>query len=287
MESEKIFIVAGGDLRQLYLARRLSDFYKVIITGFDKCSDASDVLLSETDDNIADGIIFPLPVSLDGKNLNAPFSDKTLLISDFIAKLKKNSAVYGGMFSSEISDIFSVPIYDYSEREEFSVINAEATAEGALQTALEKSDETIFKSRILITGFGRIAKALARILLVMGADVTVSARKKSDIAWAEIYGCKAADIRRLADIAGSYDIIFNTVPVLIFDKNVLDNISKKTMIIDLASKPGGTDFGYAAELGIRAVLASGLPGKLFPVTAGYTAADALINMIDERRTGFD
>lgn len=287
MESEKTFIVAGGDLRQIYLAERLSGFYNVIITGFDKCSDVSDILISETDDNIADGIIFPLPVSADGKTVNAPFSAEILLISDFIPKLKKNSAVYGGMFSSETADIFSVPVYDYSEREEFSVVNAEATAEGALRTALEISDETIFRSRILITGFGRIAKALARILLVMGADVTVSARKKSDIAWAEIYGCKAADISKLADIAGSYDIIFNTVPALIFSSNVIDNISKKAVIIDLASKPGGTDFGYASETGVRAVLASGLPGKMFPVTAGYTAADTLINMINERRTGFD
>lgn len=287
MESEKTFIVAGGDLRQIYLAERLSVFYNVIITGFDKCSDVSDILISETDDNIADGIIFPLPVSADGKTVNAPFSDEILMISDFIPKLKKNSAVYGGMFSSETADIFSVPVYDYSEREEFSVVNAEATAEGALRTVLEISDETIFRSRILITGFGRIAKTLARILLVMGADVTVSARKKSDIAWAEIYGCKTADISKLADIAGSYDIIFNTVPALIFDSKVIDNISKKAVIIDLASKPGGTDFRYASETGIRAVLASGLPGKMFPVTAGYTAADTLINMINERRTGFD
>ncbi len=37
-----------------------------------------------------------------------------------------------------------------------------------------------------------------------------------------------------------------------------------TLVIDLASKPGGTDFRYAEKRGVKALLAPGLPGIVAP-----------------------
>jgi dipicolinate synthase subunit A len=48
-----------------------------------------------------------------------------------------------------------------------------------------------------------------------------------------------------------------------------------TLIIDLASKPGGTDFRYAEKRGIKALLAPSLPGIVAPKTAGQILANAL------------
>ena len=54
-----------------------------------------------------------------------------------------------------------------------------------------------------------------------------------------------------------------------------------TLIIDLASKPGGTDFRYAEKRGIKALLAPGLPGIVAPKTAGQIFANVLGQLIQE------
>jgi dipicolinate synthase subunit A len=287
MKSDKKFIIAGGDLRQIYLAEKFSEVYDTVVTGFEKYKDRNinNVDIDDIENNSADGIILPLPVSSDGIYISTAFSDRNISMEMILLKLKKNGKVYGGKFTSEIIRMLeSKNIYfsDYLQREEFSILNAVSTAEGALQTALEKSDRTIYGQNILITGFGRIAKALARILLGMGAYVTVAARKKSDMTWAEIYGCKSCNIKEIENICGSYDIIFNTVPSMIFDEDILCKLKKDVLFIDLASKPGGADFKSAQKLGINAVHALALPGKTAPESAGYAIAYSVMNIIDER-----
>ncbi|TGU45664.1 dipicolinate synthase subunit A, partial [Mesorhizobium sp. M00.F.Ca.ET.186.01.1.1] len=53
--------------------------------------------------------------------------------------------------------------------------------------------------------------------------------------------------------------------------------------LDLASKPGGTDFRYAERRGIKALLAPGLPGIVAPKTAGQILAQTLSRLIAEQR----
>ncbi|MCT9846916.1 hypothetical protein N7563_22945, partial [Leclercia adecarboxylata ATCC 23216 = NBRC 102595] len=53
------------------------------------------------------------------------------------------------------------------------------------------------------------------------------------------------------------------------------------LIIDLASKPGGTDFRYAEKRGIKAILAPGLPGIVAPKTAGQIVANVLVNLLKD------
>jgi dipicolinate synthase subunit A len=54
-----------------------------------------------------------------------------------------------------------------------------------------------------------------------------------------------------------------------------------TLIIDLASKPGGTDFRYAEKRGIKALLAPGLPGIVAPKTAGQIVANVMAQLLKE------
>jgi dipicolinate synthase subunit A len=54
------------------------------------------------------------------------------------------------------------------------------------------------------------------------------------------------------------------------------------LIIDLASKPGGTDFRYAEKRGIKALLAPGLPGIVAPKTAGQIIAKTLSRLVSEQ-----
>ena len=68
-------------------------------------------------------------------------------------------------------------------------------------------------------------------------------------------------------MGGDYDIVFNTVPAMIFDQDALCSLNTDATIIDLASLPGGVDKEAADRLGIKVVPALALPGKYMPETA--------------------
>ena len=158
--------------------------------------------------------------------------------------------------------------------------NAAATAEGAVEIAMREYDRTICGSRCLVTGFGRIGKALAWALRGLGASVSVSARKPADLAWIEVYGytpVKSDEICR----GENYDIIFNTVPAMVFSESVLSRIHPSTLMIDLASMPGGIDFDAARKRGLRTVHALSLPGKTAPRAAGEIIKNTIYTMMEE------
>jgi len=286
---KKTFFIAGGDLRQIYAAEKLSEFFSVCITGFDKNISIPDTLRSEESIPLcaapSDYLLLPTPVSSDDVMLNAPFSQNGISISKLVSTVKKDGIVFGGKISKNVKKIFTaegIEVIDYLDREEFSVLNAVPTAEGAIQLALEEMPATIYGSKILITGFGRISKILVKLLTAMGADVTVAARKYSDLAWAEIFGCKSISISRIEEHGEKYDIVYNTVPSVILGKSFFEKLNTDCLMIDLASRPGGIDFKAASELGIKVVWALGLPGKSAPVTSGRIIADTIKNILAER-----
>jgi hypothetical protein len=140
-------------------------------------------------------------------------------------------------------------------------------------------EDTIHGSRSCVIGFGRVGITLARTLKAMGAEVTVVARNPGQLARAYEMGCVRADYSQLRDIVNNTDVIYNTVPQLILDRSVLKYANPELLIIDLATQPGGTDFEAANVLGIKAILAPGLPGKVAPVFAGRILADVIPRLI--------
>ena len=288
--NEKInFLIAGGDLRQVYTAKALSQEYNVYALGLSKNHiNTNKINLIENIDDIpyeVDHIILPLPVSQDGEYINAPFSSRKIAASELIPHIKNGGIVFGGKFDDASRKIFTnsgIETIDYFEREELNVLNAVPTAEGAGQIAMEETASTIYGQNILITGFGRISKVLIKILNGMGANVTVTARKYSDLAWAEIYGCKSVHTSSLHECIDKFDIIFNTVPAVLFDEYMLNMLRKDTLMIDLASKPGGVDFDIAGKLGLKVIWALSLPGKVAPVSSGEIIAGTVLNILKER-----
>ncbi|MBE6838617.1 MAG: dipicolinate synthase subunit DpsA [Ruminococcus sp.] len=282
------FLVVGGDLRQIYLAEKLARTHKVCIYGTDRKMLSSDaVTYTDTLDGIsADYTVLPVPASNDGATVNAPLYDKAVTLSSVADCTDRNGIIFGGKITTAAGIILrknGAATEDYLEREELSVLNAVATSEGAIQLAMEETATTIFGRKILITGFGRIAKTLARVLVAMGAKVTVCVRKKSDIVWAEICGCKGVHISHLRTAAKDADIIFNTIPTVIMGEEILSAVKSNALLIDLASKPGGVDFGTAGKLGIKTIWALSLPGKIAPVTSGEIIADTILGILEERR----
>ena len=112
---------------------------------------------------------------------------------------------------------------------------------------MEESEETIHGNNAIVLGFGRIGKVLSKMLVGIGANVYVEARKKEDLAYINAYGYNMVDIKSLKEYLPRCKYIFNTIPHLILDKNMLEYVASDAIIIDLASKPGGVDFEYAKQ----------------------------------------
>lgn len=218
----------------------------------------------------ADVILLGLPASADGINTELDSGEK-IPLRDIAALCGGRKKVLGGKLSEKVKaifDIYSVRWADYAECEEFEILNAVPTAEGAIQIAMEEFPFTIHSSRMVVTGFGKVAKALCMRLKALGAHTTVIARSSSQRAEAEALGFTAYDFPQLPHAAKECRILFNTVPALVCDKNVLSQLSVQQGIIDLASKPGGVDLESAKAYGVNVIWALGLPGKVAPESAG-------------------
>lgn len=283
---EKIAVL-GGDARQAALAAMLADAgyeaaawaVKGDIGKAVRCAKWRSAVAS------ADAIILPIVAEDDSGRLNVlPSADEDVpYLRDILDA--SSGIVLGGRLSSAFTDYAKKhkrEAVDYFLNEELQILNALPTAEGAVAVALENLDITIFASKVLVVGYGRIGKVLASLLLRMGARVDVAARKDSDLARIEIAGMSPKRIfgSSLSALAGGgYDVVFNTVPFVLFDSHALAAASKDTLYIDLASSPGGFDFEYAEERGLMVLKALSLPGKYFPRTAGMIIGKTVLNYL--------
>jgi len=286
--NQKISVI-GGDARQIKVANALSDHgYSVLLTGFceDKVFDKSIKIENDVQKAVefADIIILPLPVSFDDVFLNTPLYDKQIDVCELMKLVPKNQLLLTGMISKKLKTLCSVyGIYDmdYFTREEMKILNAIPTAEGAIEIAMREMPITIHNSRTLVLGYGHVGKVVAEKLKGIGAKVTVSARKCADLATIRAYGYDGIKTEDVAKYIGEFDVIFNSIPAKILDREVLQHVNKHSIIIDLASKPGGVDFDVAKELNKKVIWALSLPGKVAPITAGEIIADTILNIIEE------
>ena len=281
------FAVIGGDLRAAYLAGELAaDGYKVITTGFDSADLPPCVTGCTNPISLADCVILPLPVTAEGGTINAPFSRMRISLDQVLNAIRPDQYLLGGNIADSVRkevEARGLTIDDYFGREELAVQNAVPTAEGAVQLAMEELPITLHGSHCLVTGYGRVARALVHLLVAIGAQVTVAVRKCADAAWAQTVGCDTVDIRRLEEV-GDFDVIFNTVPAMLFTRDVLENMDRDTLLIDLASRPGGVDFAAAADTQIKTIWALSLPGRVAPKSAGFIIKNTILNMVKERES---
>lgn len=278
------FGIIGGDKRQLYCARSIADDgCSVLLSGFNRSNDLMGLENTDIETLIkrSEAIILPLPVTTDGIYINTPLSDKKVRIDAELAGMFADKPVFCGMKNRLMTthDLWKKSrLYDYGEREEFAVENAVPTSEGAIELAMHEYDGTINGARCLVAGYGRIGRVLSDMLYGLGAKVYVGARKQKDLAFIRAKGMTAVNF---GNLAGNYDIIFNTVPHLVFDAHTLAKSAMGAIVIDLASLPGGVDFDAAKRLSIRAIHALSIPGKVAPKAAGIIIKNAVYNIIEE------
>ena len=277
---KKTFALLGGDNRQQQVAGLLKrDGHTVSLWGI-----GGEVTPLEKAVQ-AQCVVLPLPVARDGENLFMPLSRQRLALKELWPLLQQGQTVCGGNVSGKVRETaerYGVQIEDYFDREEVQVANAVPTAEGAIAQAMEHTERTLHRSRCLVIGYGRIGKVLAHRLSAMGAQVSVSARKHSDLEWIRASGFQTLETGKLDQVLSQMDIVFNTVPALVLNDDLLSRLPEDSLVIDLASEPGGVDFEAAKKRGCKVIWARGLPGKIAPVTAGEIIRDAIYHILEER-----
>ena len=284
--------MVGGDKRQQELLNILDNQhgnqYEIKAYGITSSKLLKNVKFYEKLDNeflSSDIILLPIPCKDKRGYIPLQNSDEKITVGELLEYCNPKCKVVLGKKDREIEDTArrkGLNIVDVLELEEFAVLNAIPSAEGAIQVALQHRNTVIHNTNCIVLGYGRIGKILANMLKGLGAKVFVEARKSIDLCWIEAMGYEGVHLKDLGKVIGSFDIIFNTVPALILDKKILKNVKKDSLIVDLASYPGGTDFEVAKELGINAVLALGLPGKLYPKTAAQVIWKTLKILMNTR-----
>ncbi len=284
------FSIIGGDLRIIKLAKILAEEGNTIYTyGLEKAEELKSITniifcekLKHAIQN-TEIVIGPIPFSSNGKDINTPFSEHTISIREFMHEMNAKILIAGSILP-EIYDLANdeyVEIIDLMKREELAVLNTISTAEGAIEIAISNTNKIIHGSEILILGFGRIGKVLARKMAGLSAKVTCAARKDEDFAWIRAYGHKATNINTLGEGLSQYDIIINTVPHLVLTPERLQYVDNDCLLIDLASNPGGIDKKAAKDRNLKLIWALALPGKVAPITTAEFIKDTIYNILKE------
>ena len=260
MEQQKRFAVIGTDARQAAAARALAR--------------AGYAVGGPEQTALADYILLPLPLD----------AARTPL-AELLRAAKPGAVALGGKVSAQAADIAQeagVELIDYFAQEELTIRNAIPTAEGCIGILMAERSRTLWGSSILLTGFGPVGQALGVRLGALGAQVTAAARRPAQRALAESFGLRSVAIGRLGQLAPAFDTVVNTVPAQVLSAEVLARLRPESLIVDLASRPGGTDFEAARRLGHRAIHALSLPAACAPETAGEAVAQTVCEMIGQR-----
>ncbi len=282
------FAILGGDRRMAHLCGLLlRDGHKVSSFALEKAELPKEIPKAGCLQSAVYGtdcVVLPTPAE-NGGLLNTPLSSELLSMKELIAALWKGQILCAGRLSdrSTLSAVKAgLHVKDIMQRPDFVYGNAALTAEGALEKLMANSEKSLWDSDVLITGFGRIGKIVSLRLLALGARPVVVARKAGDRAFAEALGIRALEYSALEGEIGDFDFIINTVPDRVITEAMLCCCESGTVILELASPPGGFDKNLAENIGLCVLSAPGLPGKSSPYTGAVLMKKAIYEAIKEQ-----
>lgn len=281
-------LIIGGDRREVELYAHLKKIgANVYLYGFEKYPDAENIALSDNlieSIRLSNVIITPLAGIEANSEIYAPFARNKVILNkpEIMNALQPRTLFMAGYIWPSLKEILAqkgILVCETREMDEISIPNAVPTAEGAIQVAMENTDITIHNSQSFVLGFGRCGAILAQTLQALGAEVTVAVRRKRVLAWVEAFKMRPLLLDFLSEEVAGADIIFNTIPAIVLNAEVLYRVNKSTLVIDLATYPGGVDFPVAKRLKIKAISLPGLPGKVAPKTAARILCKAYPDLI--------
>lgn len=281
-------LFVGGDARMLEVIAKATELdASVTLVGFDdeaaSFPDTSLEPLSVEAFADVDALVLPIAGTDESGRVESRFCDQPIVLTDaHFAAMREGALVFcgiAGAWLQRVCDTHKLQLIRLMALDEVAILNSIPTAEGAIAMAMERTAITVHGSNCTVLGFGRCGQTLARTLSALGARVCVVARGEAHLARVREMALTPLPMAQLARAVGTADIVFNTIPHPILTANVLCGVQRSVVIIDIASKPGGTDFRYASRHNITAVLAPSLPGLVAPQTAGRIIAGSLCRIL--------
>lgn len=286
----RTLVIAGGDGREMELAERLRNLgARVWMVGFlpdavpPGCDTSPDLWTVLREQNV-DALLCPMSgTNPDGRIRAVMLPGVEIRIGgDVLGPMRRGSVLVIGTARPVVRDAcarLGIRLVELSADDEMAWRNAVPTAEGALALAMANARITIHSSRSVVVGYGRCGQQICRLLVCMGASVRAIVFDAVERARAWAAGLEARSPRELPEALRDADMVFNTAPAPVLTARVLAGMRRDSLILDVASEPGGTDFEAAARLGIRAIHALGLPGRTAPRTAGAILADVVPRLL--------
>ena len=280
------FAVVGGDRRSALLCALLAaDGHRVYTYALENAALPAEIPGSGCLQGCvygADCVVLGVPAEKGGV-ISTPLGEEPLETERLMDALWKGQLLCGGGLSRSLRAAAlanGITAEDMMERPDFAWGNAALTAEGALEILLRESERSLYHSRVLVLGWGRVGRSLTRRLCALGAAVTVAARREEIRAQARTEGCQALSFPQAADLSG-YDFVVNTVPARLLPEAALCTAGEP-LLLELASPPGGFHKGLAENLGLRLVEAPGLPGKCAPYAAAELMKRTVYDILSEQ-----
>lgn len=293
MLANKNILVIGGDHRYIEIINTFSAANaNVFIVGFDELNFASanvyNIRFNEISGEKLDAILLPVSGTNETGNVNLTFSKEEFVTmnEELIRNTPEHCVIYTGTVNSFLTNMAKASkkqLITLFDRDDLAIMNSIPTAEGTLQVAMEETDRTIHGSNVIVLGFGRVGISVAKLFSAVGAKVHVCARDSVSLARSIQMGLTPIKMEQLKQSIQSMNICINTIPHLMINQAILSTMDLETLIIDLASAPGGTDFETAKKKGMKALHTLGLPGKVAPKTAGEVLAQTLLQLIVEQK----
>lgn len=138
MKSDKVILVAGGDLRQQYAAQRLRQKTGAAVWTVGLPAQPN-LHFAETPAEVPayDVLVLPVLAGSSGETVPAPFGTSPLSLPELAAQGKPAALVAGGGCSGVAHwfEAAGMTVTDYLRREELCLANAVPTAEGAIRIA--------------------------------------------------------------------------------------------------------------------------------------------------------
>lgn len=186
----------------------------------------------------ADAILLPVPTP-----------------ADMDASIFKGHTVIGGNLPKSIPHTV-----DLLQDADYLAQNAAITAEAAIGMILSNLSPSLTDAPVLILGWGRIGKVLAKLLQALGTPVSICAHKTEDRAMLNAMGYHPF---RSEDLP-TFRCIVNTAPAPILTEDDMSHVNPSCYLLELAS---GT---YLPEGHVTQ--GRGLPGKCKPEASGTLIA---------------
>src|SRR5690554_184606 len=197
----KVLIVKNEDKRIYYIKRYLSRFIQIeeIIDELQ--------LFYELQNQNYDCIVLPIR----GIKSNRIVDGTSISLTDNYLRMAKNKTIYTGLINKELVSKCNenkIRLVTYLN-EDTAIKNNYLTTEGIVEAIVNNSDKGIYKSNILIIGYGKLGSICAKILKKFKSKITIACRHEKDSLHAKISDFNVVNYTQLISVINNFDFIIN------------------------------------------------------------------------------